>query len=126
MDTVQRVYDHLVQIIAIQKEVADLKAQHYLPLRRDYSAMEQRIWHLENGLAEAQTRPAAEGTWEELQVDLVTLRRDAQESEQGVRNLQMQLANALTLAARVAPATPQGQEDTDQKFPHSQDLSGSD
>ena len=71
-----------------------------------------------------ETRPAAEGTWEELQVDLVTLRRDAQESEQGVRNLQMQLANALTLAARVAPATPQGQEDTDQKFPHSQDLSG--
>jgi len=38
----------------------------------------------------------------------------------------MQLANALTLAARAAPAAPQAPEDRGQKFPDSPDFSGSD
>lgn len=40
--------------------------------------------------------------------------------------VQPELAEALTLAARAAPATVQGQEDKGQKYPNSVDVSGSD
>jgi hypothetical protein len=40
--------------------------------------------------------------------------------------LRTELTNALTFAARVAPAAPQAPEDRGQKFPGSPDFSGSD
>jgi hypothetical protein len=50
----------------------------------------------------------------------------AGQSREEVHCLRMQLANALTLAARAAPAAPQAPEDRGQKFPDSPDFSGSD
>jgi len=52
--------------------------------------------------------------------------RDAREASEEGRNLRAQLANALSLAARVAPPAPHQPEDRGQKFPDSPDFSGSD
>jgi hypothetical protein len=52
--------------------------------------------------------------------------KDAREDSVENRNVRTQLANALSLAARVAPTVPQQQEDRGQKFPDSPDFSGSD
>lgn len=52
--------------------------------------------------------------------------QDAQQSGEEVRSLSTQLANALSLAARLAPAAPQALEDRGQKFPDSPGFSGSD
>jgi len=66
------------------------------------------------------------GVNEDLQQELDDMTQDAQQSGEEVRGFRTQLANALTLAARVAPAPPQAQEDRGQKFPNSPDFSGSD
>jgi len=52
--------------------------------------------------------------------------RGARQSGEEVRGLRTQLANALMLAARAAPAAPQTSEDRGQKFPDSPDFSGTD
>jgi len=52
--------------------------------------------------------------------------QDARQSGEEVRGLRTQLANALMLAARTAPAAPHTQEVRGQKFPDSPDFSGSD
>jgi hypothetical protein len=52
--------------------------------------------------------------------------QDEQELGEEVHSLRMQLANALTLTARAAPAAPQAGEDKGQKFPDSLDISESD
>jgi hypothetical protein len=69
--------------------------------------------------------PAAPGTDEDLLQKLVDITRDVQESGQEVRSVMRQLANALMLAGRAAPAAPQAPEDRGQLFPHSRDFSGS-
>jgi hypothetical protein len=51
---------------------------------------------------------------------------DAQQSEEEVRGLRTQVANALTLAAWAAPAAPHAPEDRGQIIPDCLDLSGSD
>jgi hypothetical protein len=71
-------------------------------------------------------KPAAPGTTQDLRQDLADMTRDAQDSGEEVRGLRTQLANALTLAARAAPAAPQGPEDRGQKFPDSPDFAGTD
>ena len=52
--------------------------------------------------------------------------QDAQQCGEEARSLRTQLANALTLTARAAPAAPQAPEDRGQKFPDSPDVSGLD
>ena len=52
--------------------------------------------------------------------------RDAQESGEEICGLRTQLANALMLPARPAPAAPETTEDRGQKFANSPDISGSD
>jgi hypothetical protein len=52
--------------------------------------------------------------------------RDAQDVSIENASLRTQLANGLSLASRVAPTPPQGQEERGQKFPDPPDFSGSD
>jgi hypothetical protein len=52
--------------------------------------------------------------------------RDAREASADAVSVRTQLANALFLAARVAPIPPQGLEDRGQKFPDSPDIAGMD
>jgi len=65
-------------------------------------------------------------TPEELWEELAVMTRDAQQSGEEVQGLRTQLANALILAARVAPYAPQTLEDRGQKFPDSLNISSSD
>jgi len=61
----------------------------------------------------------------DLQQELDDMARDARQSGEEVQALRTQLANALSLAGRVAPTPPQQSEDRGQKFPNSPDFSGS-
>jgi len=125
-ETVQRVCNPPAKIIMSQKEITDFKAQNCLPLTYSHLEMDERTPSFENGLTEARTMAAADGTSEELHVDLIVKTQDTQESEEEVRNLWTQLVNALTLAVWVALAAPQGLEDKGPIFPDSTDFSGSD
>jgi len=61
-----------------------------------------------------------------LQQEVADMTQDSQQSGEEARSLRTQLANALTLGARAAPAAPQAHEDRGQKFPDSPDFSASD
>jgi len=123
---VQMVCEHQQQIIDLQQQITDLQARQFLPPPCDHTGLEQQIQTLRNERDEALRRPAAPGTSEDLRQDLEDMTRDARQSGEEVRGLRTQLANALMLAARAAPAAPQAPEDRGQKFPHSPDFSGSD
>jgi len=120
------VSDHTAQIITLQMQITVLQAQQFLPPQCDHTEIETRIIVLTTECDEARRRPAAPGTKEELQEKLAMKTRDTQQSGQEVCGLITQLALALTLAARVAPAAPQGAADRDQEFPDSPDFSGLD
>jgi len=122
----QRVCEHPQQIIDLPRQITDLQARQFLPPQCDHTQLEQQIQTLRTERDEALRRPPAPGTNEELQQELDDMTRDARQSGDEVRGLRTQLANALTLAARAAPATPQAPEDRGQKFPDSPDFSGSD
>jgi len=66
------------------------------------------------------------GTDEDLRQELDDMTRDARQPGEEVRALMTQLANALSLAVRVAPTPPQEPEERGPKCPDSQDCSGSD
>ena len=66
------------------------------------------------------------GTDEDLRPELDNMTRATRQSGEGVQALRTQLPNALSFAARVAPTPPHQLEDRGQKFPDSQDISGSD
>jgi len=123
-DRVQRVCDHPGQIIALQIEITDLKARQFLPQHSDHLEMEGRIRTVTKDLQEGRTRPAVEGTNEQLRDTKLAVTQDAQQSGEEVWGLRVQLANALTLAARAAPAAPQALEDWSQKYPDSPDIVG--
>ena len=125
-ETVQRVCAYPAQIIMLQKEITDLKARHFLPPTCYHLVMDETIPSIEKDLDEGQRRPADAGSSEELQADLAAITQNAQESREEVWTIQIQLANALTLAARAAPAAPQSLEDKGQKFPDSLNFSGLD
>jgi len=59
-ETAQRVCDLPAQRIALQKEITDLKSQHFPPPNRDHPRLDERIQHLEHNLAEVRRRPAVE------------------------------------------------------------------
>jgi hypothetical protein len=66
------------------------------------------------------------GTDEDLRQELADMTQYAQQSGEEAHIMRTELANASTLAGRVAPAAPEAQEDRDQKCPTSTDISGSD
>jgi len=105
------VCEHPQQIIDLQRQVTDLQTKQLLPTQCDHTGLEQQIQTLRNERDEALRRPVAPGTNEDLQQELDDMTRDAQQSGEEVRDLRTQLANALTLAARVAPTAPQAPED---------------
>jgi len=115
-DMIQTVSDHPVKIIELQKLITDLQDRQFLPPQCNHTEMETRIRGLENDLAEARTRHRADGTDEQLREDLLAMTQDVQQFGEEVRSLRTQLANALMLAARTAPAAPQAPEDRGQKF----------
>jgi len=123
---VQRVCEHPQQIIDLQRQITDLQARQFLPPQCDHTEMERQIQTLRDKRDEALRRPPAPGTNEDLRQDLDDMTRDAQQSGEEVRGLRTQLATALMLAARAAPAAPQASEDRGQKFPDSPDFSGTD
>jgi len=123
---VQRVCEHPQQIIDLQRQITDLQARQFLPLQCDHTELEQQIQILRTEQDEALRRPPAPGTNKDLQQELNDMTQDARQSGEEVRGLRTQLANALMLAVRAAPAAPQASEDKGQKFPDSPDISGSD
>jgi len=79
-EMVQRVCDHPAQIIALQKEVTHLKAQHFLPPICNHLVMDKRMQILKNKSAEARRTPAVAGTSQELQNELNQMTQNARES----------------------------------------------
>jgi len=123
---VQMVCEHPQRIIDLQWQITDLQARQFLPPQCDHTELEQQMQTLRNERDEALKRPPAPGTNEDLQQELDDMTRDARQSGEEVRGLRTQLANALMLAARAAPAAPHASEEGGQKFPDSPDFSGSD
>jgi len=123
---VQMVCEHPQQIIDLQRQITDLQTRQFLPPQCDHTELERQIQTLKNEWDEALRRPSAPGTNVELQQELDDMTRDARQSGKEVRGLRTQLANALTLATRMAPAGPQTPKDRRQKFPDSPDFSESD
>jgi cell division septum initiation protein DivIVA len=124
--TVQRVCDHQAQIITLQKEVPDLKSKQFLPLQCNNAEIESRIQTLTAQRDDHLMRPAAPGTDEELQQELEDMTQDAGQSGEEVRSLRTQFANALTLAAKAAPAALQAPDDRGPNFPDSPEFPLSD
>jgi hypothetical protein len=122
---VQRVCEHPQQIIDLQWQITDLPSKQFLPPQCDHTELERQMQGLRDERDEALKRMAVLGTSEELQQELDDMTREARESGEEVRGVRTQLANALTLAGRAAPAAPQNPEDKGQKFPDSPDFSGS-
>ena len=123
---VQRVCDHLAQIITLQKQITDLQTQQLLPPECDHSTFEQQLEKLRQELEEARSIPSTVGTDEDPRQQLENMTRDARQSGEEVRALRTQLANALSLPAPAAPVPSQQPKDRGQKFPDSPDLSGTD
>jgi hypothetical protein len=110
----------------LPKEITELKSQRFLPPQYDHTEMENQIQTLRNEWDDARVMTTASGIDKDLRQELADMTRDTQESGEEVHGLRTQLANALTLAARTAPAAPQALEDQGQKFPDSPDFSQSD
>jgi hypothetical protein len=123
---VQMVCEHPQQIIDLQQQITDLQTKQFLPPQCNHTGLEQQIQTLRNERDEALRTPSAPGTSEELQQKLHDMTRDERQSGEEVQGVRIQLANALTLAARAAPSPPQAPEDRGQEFPDSPDFSGSD
>ena len=103
---VQMVCKHPQQIIDLQRQIRDLQTKQFLPTQCDHTSLEQQIQTLRDEWDEALRTSTVPGTSEELQQELDDMTRDSRQSGEEVCGLRTQLANALTLAARVAPAAP--------------------
>ena len=124
---IQQVCSHPEEIADLRNQITILRAQTQPPLLVcDHTDYETRLENLQNELEVARQTPRTAGTDEDLRRELDDMTRDAREASAEGRNLRMQLANALSLAARVAPPAPPQSEDRGQKFPDSPDFSGSD
>jgi len=124
---IQQVCSHPAEIADLRNQITILRAQTQPPpLVCDHADYETRLTTLRNELEVARQTPRTAGTDEDLRRELDDMTRDAREASEEGRNLRMQLANALSLAARVAPPAPHQPEDRGQKFPDSPDFSGSD
>ena len=123
---VQRVWNHPIQKITLQKQITQRQTQQFLPPECDHSTFEQQLEMLREELEDARRVPRTAGTDEDLPQKLDDMTRDARQSGEEVRALRTQLANALSIAAQVAPTPPQQHEDGGQTFPDSPDFPGSD
>jgi len=108
---IQLVHDHPGQIIALQKQVTDLQTKRFLPPSVDHTTFEQQIQQLRTNLDEGRKTPRTVGMHEDLRRELDDMTQDARETSEESWSLRMQLANALSLAARAAPPAPQQFED---------------
>lgn len=120
---VQRVCNHHAQIIMLQKETMNLKSQQFLPPQCDHTNIKNQRGILTAEPNEARLRPAAPRTDQELWEAMAVMTRDARHSGEEVQGVRTQLANALTLAARAAPAAPCAAKDRDHRIPDSLDFS---
>jgi len=123
---VRMVCKHPQQIIDLQWQITDLQGKQFLPPQCHHRKVERQIRTLIDKRDEARGRPAAPGTNEDLRQEVEAITQNARQSGEETRSLRTQLANALMLTPRVAPAAPQAPEDRGQKFPDSPDFSGSD
>jgi len=124
---IQQVCSHPEEIADLRNQITILQARvQPPPLVCDHTHYETQLTTLRNELEVARRVPRTAGTDEELRRELDEMTRDAREASEEGRNLRTQLANALSLAARVAPPAPPQPEDRGQKFPDSPDFSGSD
>jgi len=124
---IQQVCSHPAEIAYLRNQITILRAQTQPPpLVCDHTGYETQLTTLRNELEVARQTPRTAGTDEDLRRELNDMTRDAREASEEGRNLRTQLANALSLAARVAPPAPHQPEDRGQKFPDSPDFSGSD
>jgi len=121
------VCNYPAEITDLRNQITILRARTQPPpLVCDHTDYETQLATLRNELEVARQTPRTAGTDEDLRRELNDMTRDAREASEEGRNLRMQLANALSLAARVAPPAPLQPEDRGQKFPDSPDFSGSD
>jgi hypothetical protein len=124
--TIQAVCEHLIPIIALQKQITDLQMKQFLPASCNHTTFEQQIQLFRNDLDEARRTPRTEETDENLRRELDNMTRDAREASTEAPSLRTQLANVQSLAAPAAPTPPQSLQERGQKFPNSPDFSGSD
>jgi hypothetical protein len=124
---IQQVCSHPAEIIDLRNQITILRAQTQPPpLVCDHTNYETQLETVRNELEVARRTPRVAGTDEHVRRELDDMTRDARESSEENRNLRTQFANALSLAARVAPPAPQPEGDRGQKFPDSPHFSGSD
>jgi len=123
---VQRVCDHQAQIIRLQKQITNLQSEECLPPECDHSMFKQQFEALRPELEQFRSTPRMVRSDKDLQQELDEMTWNARQSGEEVRALRMQLANALSLASRAAPAPPHQLQDWGQKFPNSPDISGFD
>jgi hypothetical protein len=124
--TIQEVCDHPTQIVPLEKQITDLQTKQFLLPSCDHTMFERQIRQLRNDLDDARKTPRTVRTDEHLAQKLDHMSRDSRGASAEAASLMTQLANVLSLAARVAPTPPQQQEEGRQKFPDSPDFSGSD
>jgi len=124
---IQQVCSHPAEMTDLRNQITILRARTQPPpLVCDHTDYEAQLTTLRNELEVARQTPRTAGTNEDLRRELGDMTRDAREASEEGRKLRAQLANALSLAARVAPPAPPQPEDRGQKFPDSTDFSGSD
>ena len=114
---IQQVCSYPAEIADLRNQITILQAQAQPPpLVCDHSNYETQLTTLRNELEVARQTPRTVGIDEDLRRELDDMTRDAREASEEGRNLRMQLANALSLAAGVAPPAPHQPEDRGQKF----------
>jgi len=124
---IQQVCSHPAEITDLRNQITILRAQTQPPpVVCDHTDYETQLATLRNELEVARRTPRVEGTDDEVRRELDDMTRDAREASAEAVSLRMQLANALSLAARAAPPVPHQPEERGQKFPDSLDFSGSD
>ena len=116
---------HPAEIIDLRNQITILRAQTQPPpLVCNHTNYETQLTTLRNELEVARQTPRTAGTDEELRRELDDMTRDAREATEEGRNLTMQLANALSLAARVAPPAPPNLRTEDRSFPTPRTIQG--
>jgi hypothetical protein len=109
---IQQVCSQPAEIADLRNQITILRAQvQPAPLVCDHTDYEAQLTTLRNNLEMARRTPRMAGTDENIRRELDDMTRVAKEASAETVNLRMQLANALSLAARVATIPPQQQEE---------------
>jgi len=121
---VQMVCEQPQQSIDLQRQITDLQTKKFLPPQCGHTELERWIQTLTSERNEAQTRPAAPGTDEDLRQELVDMNQDAQQSGEEARSLRMRLVNTSTLAARGPRKLPRLPNTEARNFPTARTFQG--